>query len=165
MLLKQMFYDEYKITDTEYLKSLQTEIKNNTIKSLRNRTNVKGQMTYWNYFIDKKIFNKVKDITYKYFWYDAWGNILNKNDYVEEHDHITVNPKIKLPCSHSGILYLTDQEPGTYFKKYDVTIKPELGKIIIFKSNVLHSVKKCDTSKERITLAFNGRRKEAYEFN
>ena len=77
-----MFYDEYKITDTDYLKSLQTEIKNNTIESFRNLTNVKGQMTYWNYFIDKKIFNKVKDITYKYFWYDAWGNILNKNDYV-----------------------------------------------------------------------------------
>ena len=62
-----MFYDEYKITDTDYLKSLQTEIKNNTVESFRNLTNVKGQMTYWNYFIDKKIFNKVKDITYKYF--------------------------------------------------------------------------------------------------
>ena len=61
------------------------------------------------------------------------------------------------------MLYLTDIKPGTYFTEFNKTIDPEIGKIIIFDSKYRHSVDKCDTNEERITLAFNGRKKESYE--
>ena len=53
---------------------------------------------------------------------------------------------------------------GHISKKYDTTIIPEVGKIVIFDANTLHEVKKSDSDEERINIAFNGRRKESYEF-
>jgi len=158
-----MFFDEYKIEDLEYINILKNEIINNIRKDHSYKTNVLGKMTYWKYFTHQsKNFKKVKDILYKYHIYEAWGNILNKGDSVKEHDHIS-NPE-NMAVTASGVLYLTDVGPGTYFKEFNKTIKPEIGKIIVFDPKYRHSVEKYDKDEDRITLAFNGRIKEAYEF-
>ena len=159
-----MLLKEYWIKDQNYINSLIQEIKDNIDESYSYKSNVRGEKTYWKHFVKKsKNFKPVLDLLNQYVLYEAWGNILNKNDYVEEHNHfdpILTNRFVDT----SGILYLTNHGPGTFFKDFNKTIKPQVGKIVVFDSKYLHSVKKCDTDEPRITLAFNGRKKESYEF-
>ena len=159
-----MLLKEYWIKDQNYIDSLIQEIKDNIDESYSYKSNVRGEKTYWKHFVKKsKNFKPVLDLLNQYVLYEAWGNILNKNDYVEEHNHfdsILTNRFVDT----SGILYLTNHGPGTFFKDFNKIIKPQVGKIVVFDSKYLHSVKKCDTDKPRITLAFNGRKKESYEF-
>ena len=158
-----MFLKEYKIKDLDYINVLKEEILQNIDKNHSYSTNVKGKMTYWKYFTHhSKNFNKIREVLYEYHIYEAWGNILNKGDFVHEHDHIS-NPE-NMAVTASGVLYLTDVGPGTYFKEFNKTIKPEIGKIIVFDPKYRHSVEKYDKEEDRITIAFNGRIKEAYEF-
>jgi hypothetical protein len=139
-----MFYSEKKITDLNLINSLKKEVKNNVKEFLTNNTNVKGQMTFYRHFIDNKLFKIIEETTLEYKWYDAWGTILKKGQHVSEHNHI---------------------QPGTYFKNHNITIKPEIGKIIIFSCKEAHSVAKYEGDEERITIAFNGRKREEYELN
>jgi len=158
-----MFLEEYFLKDINLINKLKESIKNNISKYTSYKTNVKGKMTDWKFFIGKDIFKPIEKILYKYKLYDAWGNILYKGEHVEEHDHggkIDINTALNM----SGVLYLTNTKPGTYFKEFNKTIDPEIGKIIVFDNKYRHSVDKCDTDNERITLAFNGRKKELYEF-
>jgi len=158
-----MFLKEYKITDKKYINSLKEEVIKNIDNTYSYKTNVQGKMTYWKYFTHQsENFQKIKDILFEYHLYEAWGNILNKGDHVVEHDH-SAFPK-NMPVSASGVLYLTDIGPGTYFKEFNKSIKPEIGKIIIFDPKYRHSVEKYDKDENRITIAFNGRIKEKYEF-
>ena len=162
-----MWIKEYKIDDLSYIEILKNEIKNNISKKFSYNTNVKGQMTDWRYFTDvSKNFQKIKQILNRYYLVQAWGNILNKDDEVLEHCHIEKvdgKPAGYLPSTISGIIYLTDIEPGTYFKDFDFTVKPEVGKIVVFNNEYLHSVSKSKND-NRYTIAFNGRIKESYEF-
>ena len=160
-----MFYSEKKITDLNLINSLKKEVKNNVKEFLTNNTNVKGQMTFYRHFIDNKLFKIIEETTLEYKWYDAWGTILKKGQHVSEHNHILIDKESSNILTHSGILYLTDIQPGTYFKNHNITIKPEIGKIIIFSCKEAHSVAKYEGDEERITIAFNGRKKEEYELN
>jgi ectoine hydroxylase-related dioxygenase (phytanoyl-CoA dioxygenase family) len=54
-----------------------------------------------------------------------------------------------------GILYLSDNGPGTFFKDFDVTIEEKIGRYVLFHPLLLHSVEKNLKNKERITIAFN----------
>jgi hypothetical protein len=72
---------------------------------------------------------------------------LKKSEKVTEHNHSD--------CSFCGILYLTEGGPGTYFKEYDLLIKEEVGKFILFHPMLKHSVQEIDKDIERITVAFN----------
>tara|TARA_R110000787_G_C13349552_1_gene438989 strand:+ start:307 stop:783 length:477 start_codon:yes stop_codon:yes gene_type:complete len=158
-----MFLKEYKIKDLDYINVLKEEIINNIDKNISYNTNVKGKMTNWKYFTHhSKNFDKIRQVLYEYHIYEAWGNILNKGDFVKEHDHLGKNKNMNV--SASGVLYLTDVGLGTYFKEFDVEVKSEVGKIIIFDPSYRHSVKEYDKEEDRVTLAFNGRVKEAYEF-
>ena len=53
---------------------------------------------------------------------DAWGNILKKGGAVTEHTHG--------PAVISGILYLTEGGPGTYFREFNKTVEEKIGKKI-----------------------------------
>ena len=77
----------------------------------------------------------------------SWGNILQGEDYVGQHDHIGANI--------SGVLYLTDIGPGLDFPDFKRTIKEETGKFILFHPNSSHGVKKTNLKEKRYTLAFN----------
>ena len=159
-----MLFKNYKIDDITYIENLKKEVKKNVNSNFSYKTNVKGKMTDWSYFSNKNnIFKKVEDLLFEYKIYQAWGTILNKGDYVVEHDHTCTN-LTNFYINISGVIYLTDVGPGTYFKEFNKTIKPEIGKIIVFNSEYRHAVEKYDKNEDRITIGFNGRRKEAYEF-
>jgi Rps23 Pro-64 3,4-dihydroxylase Tpa1-like proline 4-hydroxylase len=158
-----MILEEYLIKDISVITSLKEDIKNNLDTSMKNTTNVKGSMTNYKHFIGRKTFEPIKKLLNKFAIYEAWGNVLKKGEYVKEHHHIS-NENNNFKINISGILYLTDIKPGTYFKEFNKTIDPKIGKIIVFDNKYKHSVDKCDTDEERITLAFNGRKKENYEF-
>tara|TARA_R110000823_G_scaffold315645_1_gene448855 strand:- start:703 stop:1179 length:477 start_codon:yes stop_codon:yes gene_type:complete len=158
-----MFLKEYKIEDINYINLLKQEVVENIDKHHSYTTNVKGKMTYWKFFTHQsKNFEKVRDVLYEYHIYEAWGNILNKDDYVDKHNHIADHENF--PVTASGVLYLTDVGPGTSFVDFDKIIKSEIGKIIVFSPKYNHLVEKYDGDKDRITIAFNGRIKEKYEF-
>jgi hypothetical protein len=162
-----MFYDEYKITDLELLKKLKQDVKKNTVDWYYKKTNIQGSMTsYKRYTLEaKKLFQPIQDkISDKYFILEAWGGLLRKGDYVAEHHHDPVVQTPNYPVNRSGILYLTDILPGTYFEKYDTTIVPEIGKMVIFDSSLKHKVNPSESDEERINIAWNGRIKENYEF-
>jgi len=157
-----MFLEEYYLKDTNLINNLKEIIKNNISKHTSYKTNVQGKMTDWKFFIKNNVFKPIEEVLYKYKIYQAWGNVLTKGEHVLEHDHIGEEDHNTI-YNISGVLYLTDIKPGTYFKEFNKTIDPEIGKIIIFDNKYRHSVDKCDTNEERITLAFNGRKKESYE--
>ena len=127
------------------------------ISTISGKTNVKGTHTEFEYFVNNSKFHKFfrliqpsifemfkKNLIIK----DAWGNICNKNDEVIEHTHLGTT-------GFCGILYLTDNGPGTYFKDFDILVEEKIGKYVIFDPLLYHSVEKITEQKERITIAFN----------
>ena len=79
---------------------------------------------------------------------ECWGNVYHKDDYAVLHHH-------RACTGFSGILYLTNEGPGTYFKDFDLTIKEEYGKVVLFEPMLLHEVKPSNLQTTRITMAFN----------
>jgi hypothetical protein len=144
------------INNQEIINNLINFIKNSKNTELSYKTHVKGHFTGFKSLIEnvdfidflKKIQPQIKIIFKENFIItDAWGNILKKNEEITEHSHGNKG--------FSGILYLTDDGPGTYFKEYNLLIKEEIGKFILFTPILLHSVPKVDKDIERITVAFN----------
>lgn len=154
---KETFILIGKINDQIIINNLINFIKNNKDENLSYKTNVKGCMTsfesllnnidFQNFLISIKneinvIYNKNFKVT------NAWGNILKIGDEVLEHGH-------KGSTAFCGLLYLSNDGPGTYFKEYDLLIKEEIGKFVLFNPMLLHSVSKIDKDIERITVSFN----------
>jgi hypothetical protein len=147
-----------KIEKIDLINSLKNTIKEKCKQSdLNFKTNVRGYFSgfqsltkdlNFDMFI-KSIQEEIK-IIHKgdFIVNDAWGNILLKEHSVDCHNHLNSD-------AFCGILYLTEGGPGTYFPEYDLTIKEEIGKFVLFSPNLFHEVKKSDIDKERITLAFN----------
>ena len=98
----------------------------------------------------------------------AWFNIYKKYDYQEKHEHS--------PSTFSCIYYLKADpetsaktwfysknidglEPQTNIKNMDtssnITCPSIAGELIIFRSNIEHSVERQETDKERISIAYN----------
>jgi hypothetical protein len=156
-VVKETFILTGKIEDKNIINNLIYFIKNNKDEKLSYKTNVKGHFTGFHSLIQnvdflnflkiiqpniKIIFNDNFTIT------DAWGNLCKIGENVTEHDHNGTT-------AFCGILYLTDNGPGTYFKEYDLLIKEEIGKYILFSPILKHSVEKITKETERITVAFN----------
>ena len=93
-------------TNEKVISSLEKKIEKNLISSMTKRTNVKGEMTSWNHFINDKDFEKITKFINTYLFkfisitrnninavqlVDAWGNRLNKNDYIQKHNHVVGN--------------------------------------------------------------------------
>jgi hypothetical protein len=82
-----------------------------------------------------------------------WFNIAKPNEKTGLHDHAHLS---KL----SAVTYL-QAEPDSgnlYFREEgsaDLSIKPEIGKIIIFPPHLRHGVKQNCSSSDRISFAFN----------
>jgi hypothetical protein len=145
-----------KINDQNIINNLIVTIKNTKDNELSYKTNVKGHFTGFQSLIEnidffnflKKIQPQIKFVFPENFIIqDAWGNILKKSEKVTEHNHSD--------SGFCGILYLTEGGPGTYFKEYDLLIKEEIGKFILFHPMLKHSVQEIDKDIERITVAFN----------
>jgi len=154
-------------TNEKVLSSLEKKIEKNLISSMTKRTNVKGEMTSWNHFINDKDFEKITKFINPYLFkfisitrnninavqlVDAWGNRLNKNDYIQKHNHVVGNW-----ASVSGNMYFSDKKPGTYFVDLKGALQPKRGRIVIFDSSEMHFVDVVKDDDPRYTLAFNMR--------
>jgi hypothetical protein len=156
-ILKETYILTGKINNEQLIKNLIEFVRKNKDDKLSYKTNVKGHLTSFKSLIQNnefitflKIIQENVQIICKnnFIIQDAWGNICKIGDEVIEHDHDGIN-------GFCGILYLTEGGPGTYFKEYDLLIKEEIGKFILFHPTLKHSVKKIENDIERITIAFN----------
>jgi len=121
-------------------------------------TNVKNEMTDFKTFIhDFKIHNILKEFSTLFdvilscdplVLSDCWGT--KSCEYVEtkKHEHDT---------GVSGIIYLTEGGPGTFFPEFNLNIDEKVGKIVFFDSRTLHEVKKTKIANPRYLLSFNFR--------
>ena len=156
-LEKKLFLIEHQLNDLSFVEDFKNLIDTN-ISELSYKTNVKGKMTKWDTFVSNKDFQKiilsnVDIIKYfainSYYCDNAWGNKLENEDEVTPHHHGTLDIII------SGILYLTEDGPGTYFREFNKTIKEKIGKLVFFSSEAYHSVSKSNLNKARYTISFN----------
>jgi hypothetical protein len=145
-----------KILDEKVLNNLINIVKKTKDDKLSYKTHVKGHFTGFNSLIKNEDFHSFLKIIQPYIYTiynknfvisDAWGNICKKGEEVTEHDHNG--------AAFCGILYLSNGGPGTYFRDYDITIKEEIGKYVLFHPKLLHCVQKIENDIERITVAFN----------
>jgi hypothetical protein len=146
-----------KIKDKELINNLIDFVKKNKDEKLSYKTNVRGHFTGFQSLVRNDLFitflrtikENIKIIyPYDFVIQDAWGNLCKKGEKVDEHNHGGVN------C-FCGVLYLTEGGPGTYFKEYDLLIKEEIGKYILFHPRLTHEVKEINDDIERITIAWN----------
>tara|TARA_R110000822_G_scaffold50425_1_gene131606 strand:- start:3116 stop:3661 length:546 start_codon:yes stop_codon:yes gene_type:complete len=159
---KILFID---FNDEKILSSLEKKIEKNLISSMTKRTNVKGKMTSWNCFTHDKDFEKITEFINPYLFkflatiknninkvelLDAWGNRLNKNDYIQKHNHIVGGWS-----GISGNMYFSNKQPGTYFVDFKGAIQPKRGRIVLFDSKEMHLVDVVKDNDPRYTLAFN----------
>lgn len=147
-------------TNNKILNLLKEKIKDNCIDDNKNKTNVKGDMTSWNFFNKDQDFKTfIEDIIPDlrkcvgpqdaFEIHNAWGNILsNEENHVAEHHH-------RQTSLLSGVLHLSDEGPGLYFKQFDYTLKEKFGGFALFHPETLHEVKKFKYTQPRISLAFN----------
>ena len=133
------------------------------VGNLDYETNVKAQMTPFEYFNNNKYFLQfIKDITPEFEkeitnrlqislkLKNAWGvKMKGKQDHIIEHNHDHSTNTI------SGILYLTNNGPGTYFTELDHRVNESKGKFVLFNSFLMHSVEQSYLKTNRYTLAFN----------
>ena len=79
--------------------------------------------------------------------YDIWVNFTYKGDDNPEHTH---------SGSLSGIIYIKDEDcQPTNFPTINYVHEPEEGEILLFPSQLIHSVDVKETESERITGSFN----------
>ena len=156
-ILKETFILTGKINNDKLINNLINFIKNNKNNELNYKTHVKGHFTGFKSLIENddfinflKIIQPQIKVIYKnnFQIFEAWGNLCKIGGEVSEHNHIGIS-------GFCGILYLTEGGPGTYFKEYDLLIKEEIGKYILFHPLLNHSVEKIKNNIERITVAFN----------
>jgi hypothetical protein len=156
-ILLDTFILTAKIEDNNLINNLIKFIKYNKDNNLSYKTNVKGHFTGFESLIKnidflnfiKMIQNHIFKIYDKNFMIkEAWGNICKIGEEVLEHSHKDVS-------GFCGILYLSGNGSGTYFKEYDLLINEEIGKFVLFHPLLSHSVSKIEKNIERITIAFN----------
>jgi hypothetical protein len=156
-ILKETYILTGKINNQTIINNLIHFVKNNKDEKLSYVTSVKGHFTGFKSLIRNNDFLNFlktikKNINFIYnknfIVQDAWGNLCKIGESVIEHDHNGID-------GFCGILYLTEGGPGTYFKEYDLLVKEEIGKYILFHPMLKHSVKKITNNIERITIAFN----------
>ena len=157
ILTKETIIIESFIEDSFIIEDLKKKI-DEKIGPLSYKTNVRAEMSNWQDFLNEDSFKKImyqntdlwesqfREIK-SYLIREAWGNRLKQNDFVAEHSHE--------PSALSGIIYLTNKGPGTYFSGIDYTIKEETGKVVLFQSELKHSVSKFTFDEYRYTISFN----------
>jgi hypothetical protein len=153
------FLAEGKINDLNLINELKEEIifKCNKIEH-KQLTNVKANFSGFQSLINSINFHKFiklisKEIEVIYNgpvqFSSVWGNILETDEHkINIHNHVG-------NTAFCGILYLTEDGPGTFFPEYNMHIKETIGKFLLFHPMILHYVPESFLKKQRITLAFN----------
>jgi len=154
---KEVFLIEYEMNINHKYFINQIENGISSSNNLNYVTHVQGKMTPWTYFIkDINFLNIVKSsLNYldtkvsirKCFLSEAWGNKIEYNDHVREHDHET--------CIVSGVLYLNNSKQKLYFNELDIEIIPKIGKMVLFHPCLKHYTKPSLDKTTRYSIAFN----------
>lgn len=153
---------ESRFTNQSIIKKLIRDIDEG-VGNLDYQTNVKAQMTPFDYFNNNKNFLAfIKEITPEFEKQitnrlqialklkEAWGiKMQGKQDHVIAHNHDHSRNTI------SGILYLTSSGPGTDFPELNYKVKESKGKYVLFNSFLIHSVQESYLKRNRYTIAFN----------
>jgi hypothetical protein len=138
-----------------FIKKIEEGISNSDNKNFV--TNVFGQMTSWNFFNEDdeflnvliKIFDifDVENLIEKSVLKESWGIKLNKGNFTKLHDH--------KEAVLSGVLYLNDSDQELFFPELQVSVKPEIGKIIIFSGILKHYTNRIYDDSSKYAIAFN----------
>jgi hypothetical protein len=120
-------------------------------------TNVVGKMTSWDYFNHDKSFLELlfplldKLDTYNfignYYLKASWGYIEEWGGRTKQHQH--------LPSIVSGVLYLSEHSQELIFPQINKKIKPEIGKFLLFSSDLSHKCDRTLSNKKKYGIAFN----------
>jgi hypothetical protein len=150
------FVNVCNIIDEQNLSYLQNEI-DKRVGPMDYKTNVRGQMTDWNSFVEDKIFKKhiflyleqikkenplnIQD------WkgieiVSAWGNKLKANESVVKHDH-------RGGSDFSSVIYFSDT--SIVIENFQINVKR--GDIVTFDSTLQHWTNA--ETKDRYSLAMN----------
>jgi hypothetical protein len=154
-----IFLLQGRISDFNLIDKLKTKLTSKINNStMHYETNVKAKMSEFNSFNEDSDFHEflnlitpyIKNINDKPFnIHSSWGNMYeNQTDHTIMHNH--------QGCDFmSGILYLTDNGPGTYFKEFDFTTTEQIGKFLLFSPEADHEVKPFDYKDKRMIISFN----------
>jgi len=140
------------------------KIDENISVKLSYNTNVKNQMTDFQTFIDDieihQIFNKFVNLFSLHLncgsmkLLNCWGT--KSCEFVETSKHAH-------DLGVSGIIYLTEDGPGTFFPEFNFNVDEKIGKIVFFDSRALHEVKKTKITNPRYLLSFNFKKINSWE--
>jgi hypothetical protein len=103
-------------------------------------TNVKGQMTSFDYFNEDETFKKmiIKTISQLNLSFpnlelqEAWGIKINEGEFTQEHNHNN---------AYSGIFYLNDVDAELDFPELNKSVKCQKGKFLFFTGHLYHKTK------------------------
>lgn len=140
------------------------KIDENISDKLSYITNVKNQMTDFKTFTNDIEIHKIFQNYYKLFniylnqgiikLEDCWGTKSCEIVQTTRHGH---------GLGVSGILFLTEGGPGTFFPQFNFNVNEKIGKIVFFDSRVLHEVKKTKLNNPRYLLSFNFKKIKDWE--
>ena len=144
--------------DTKYfIKKIEEGINLNTNRNYT--TNVVGNMTAFNFFLNDKKFIKMmmpifdlidsnpSEEVNSWRLSEAWGFKEKFSDYTRTHAH--------LPSFLSGAIHLSNHSQSLYFPKIQETLESKSGNFAVFSSFLQHNNKRNTTDKERYGLSFN----------
>ena len=160
-LLREYFFIKGKINiDCNYFKE-KMKIGFDENENLNYRTNVKGKMTSFKFFVNDKKFQKMVgefnmyidkyQNFHPYGIQDAWGFTTEPGEGTVPHDHL---------CLWSGVVYLNKCDQPLVFKEIDEQVDPEEGSFALFSPWLLHG---CEPNTDTVVkwgMSFNmGERK------
>ena len=121
------------------------------------KTNVKGKMTSWNFFVNDQNFHSIlnKGIEQiekftklrKSILKEAWGIKIEKGDETYFHNHSE--------CEFSGILYLNNTELPIQFPQLNINIVPNTGTLLFFSSILTHGTNVNKLEQAKYAIPFN----------
>jgi len=155
---KEVYILTGKVTNRPLLEKLKEFVMQKAIENISEKTNVFSARTEFKSLLgNNEFFGFIKEIrdtvpliwTQHYVVFDAWGNVYKgAQDHCKRHSHYGTT-------AFCGILYLSEEGPGTYFDEINVTVKEEFGKFILFSPLLYHQVPEYYHKKERVVVVFN----------
>lgn len=147
-----------KVFNKPLLEKLKRFVLTKSVDHISEKTNVKSARTPFRSLLSNdEFFGFIKEIkdTVSEIWphsfviHDAWGNVYRgPHDHCKRHTHYGTT-------AFCGILYLSDDGPGTYFHEINVKVREEFGKFVLFHPILYHEVPEFNYKKERVVVAFN----------
>lgn len=145
------------VTDTKDYFISKIEEGINSEQNNNYKTNVKGKMTAWDFFVRDKNFHSILDNGIEQIdkfiklkrsnLVEAWGIKIKKGNETIFHNHSD--------CMYSGILYLNDTELPIHFPQLDIEIVPKTGTFLLFSGILDHGTNANKSEQAKYAIPFN----------